>query len=611
MKTKIDDFLLSNEHILWLPNSAKISEFILKLCTEIVEKLDMKKDYIGTIEAIKNPKLASEFVKLAKKSKPQHEQQLLQALLKNYGYETLKNHELFENYKISEDGSYLEHKSSKPQIFFKYQPVGPSHLLNMVINKYIAQKNIFYLSVKEEDISLMEVIARDVLSNAPRVLNFFKTQPKLHEMFLVFTAEIVEFIKPELQLNIIKQLANIIKGEFKILSSFSAILVDTKQYDEVIKLLESELSDTENNILKESEEIIFCRHNLGEAYYNTGNFQLAKDQYLRILKTEPNEKEVIFKLFNIYLMYQELVDAKQLVEKAPEDLKILMEMSIDWTKISKGNLNLINQNNLPDNSKDTFQCFQYIAEYRSNPPKSISDYERLKAELIKISDNIGENPVLLFTTALYTLQYELAAQFSEKIPKSQITPYIAKIKPLLNLEEEFLGKISVEELITEYNLLQKEAIETINQVSSCLIVNKKYDLALRKVEEVLKHDSQNHDAIEIGLAAARLANNQEEIEKYSNLLYKKHEERLADNQIEDLEELSEQYDDPKKIHEYYQLKKDGYLFNAIKKIIPNIYSSWNIHKEGKIISSEAKHLGKYKGLECYGKISKKLYIAKV
>ena len=104
----------------------------------------------------------------------------------------------------------------------------------------------------------------------------------------------------------------------------------------------------------------------------------------------------------------------------------------------------------------------------------------------------------------------------------------------------------------------------------------------------------------------------------SKLSPEKQEEIIAsyspDNeQIENLEQLIDQYD-TKKIHQYYQLKKKHEFYLAIQKITHFNNNSWNIPKEGQtkidnqeVTKGTAKFLGKYRGFDCYGTISKKIY----
>ncbi|WP_341794626.1 hypothetical protein [Rickettsia endosymbiont of Rhinocyllus conicus] len=272
------------------------------------------------------------------------------------------------------------------------------------------------------------------------------------------------------------------------------VLLEFEKDEEIITLLEPKLLTIKNNVIPEEEGIIFCRFNLSLAYFNVGNLSLAEKQLLHFLKTEPDDKDALYNLFNIYLTQQKLDKAKDLTKISPKDLKILMEMSLDLAEISAIKLNSINQDELPATSKSQFRCFEYIAKFNSyNDSERDSNYENLKEELIEI-DKVIDYAVLSFTTAIYTKQYELAAQFAKKIPKNIITPYIEKTRFLLT-PVEYISEVHIEELRSKFDLSQEDAIDLVIQVSSCLVADEQYKLALEKIEEILLLEPQNYSAI--------------------------------------------------------------------------------------------------------------------
>ncbi|HJD62874.1 MAG TPA: hypothetical protein LFW14_04890 [Rickettsia endosymbiont of Degeeriella rufa] len=268
----------------------------------------------------------------------------------------------------------------------------------------------------------MEAVSVDIFKTGHIVLNLLNTidQEKYKTAFH-FIIEIVHFIKPEFQFDIIKQLADTIAEDLNFLATLTNVLLELEKDEEIITLLEPKLLTIKNNVIPEEEGIIFCRFNLSLAYFNVGNLSLAEKQLLHFLKTDPDDKDALYNLFNIYLIQQKLDKAKDLTKNSPKDLKILMEMSLDLAEISAIKLNSINQDELPATSKSQFRCFEYIAKFNSyNDSERESNYENLKEELIEI-DKVIDYAVLSFTTAIYTKQYELAAQFAKKIPKNIIT----------------------------------------------------------------------------------------------------------------------------------------------------------------------------------------------
>ncbi|MGX6960557.1 MAG: tetratricopeptide repeat protein, partial [Rickettsia endosymbiont of Pentastiridius leporinus] len=239
----------------------------------------------------------------------------------------------------------------------------------------------------EKNISLMEEVANDILKSVPIVLNLLKTQEQLDLKYLNFISEILLFVKPEFQPEIIMQLADI--RDLRILSSFSEILLNIKQYEKVITLLEPRILDINNDQEEESEVIYFCRYNLSLAYKGRGKLSLAEEQLLLILKNKPNDVDSIYSLVNVYIHNQKHEEAKNLIKNAPKDLKILMEMTLDLPSISESKLKDINLDNLPNNSKEQLLCFHFTAKYNSTPEK-ICNEENLKKELTEISKSIKD-----------------------------------------------------------------------------------------------------------------------------------------------------------------------------------------------------------------------------
>ncbi|WP_341788447.1 hypothetical protein [Rickettsia endosymbiont of Lasioglossum villosulum] len=596
MEGKINSFrLIQEKDFLCLPNQdnkaqifkSNLQNKFIELYKCMLKEIDFK-DYLRIIQNLNAPELALEFANLAITRIANKKNNLLKCLLENYPYEKLKNHKLFIDYEISEDGSYLEHKFSKSVIFFEYKSFSNSSCLqDKIFNNFLAKKSSFYLAAIEQNIQLMEAVSVDIFKTGHIVLNLLNTidQEKYKTAFH-FIIEIVHFIKPEFQFDIIKQLADTIAEDFNVLATLTNVLLEFEKDEEIITLLEPKLLTIKNNVIPEEEGIIFCRFNLSLAYFNVGNLSLAEKQLLHFLKTEPDDKDALYNLFNIYLTQQKLDKAKDLTKNSPKDLKILMEMSLDLAEISAIKLNSINQDELPATSKSQFRCFEYIAKFNSyNDSERDSNYENLKEELIEI-DKVIDYAVLSFTTAIYTKQYELAAQFAKKIPKNIITPYIEKTRFLLT-PVEYISEVHIEELRSKFDLSQEDAIDLVIQVSSCLVADEQYKLALEKIEEILLLEPQNYSAIEIGLSAAELINNQEKIQEYSVLLHEKYEKDF----INDIQNT----------HKYYRSIKELNLRHAINNTNSNV-SNWLI-KEGEINKNDAISLGKYKGLDCYGRIS--------
>lgn len=120
-----------------------------------ISKIKFKiENYLETIENIKDLKLALETANIASnRLSNRHKKLLLKCLLKNYNYEDLKSHKLFEDYTINQDKTAIIHKSYESEIEFKFEPISFQNPLDRITYKYNAQKNIFFIAVVEKKYS--------------------------------------------------------------------------------------------------------------------------------------------------------------------------------------------------------------------------------------------------------------------------------------------------------------------------------------------------------------------------------------------------------------------------------------------------------------------------
>ncbi|MCC8467261.1 MAG: MobA/MobL family protein [Rickettsia endosymbiont of Eriopis connexa] len=391
MKSKKSSINFSeNNHILWLP---LVGDIMLQGTTtyikDEVRKFKIEK-YLETIENVKDLKLALETANIASnRISNRHKRLLLKCLLKNYNYEDLKSHKLFEDYTINQDKTAIIHKSYESEIEFKFEPISFQNPLDRITYKYNAQKNIFFIAVVEKNIQIMEKIAKDLLNTAPVVSKLLKTTID-YPQYLQFLEHIVVFIKPEKQLEVIKNLINTITINLMNLAHFSGILSNAKEYEAVIIILESTLLNPQLPTLvsdgEEKEALYRCRTNLWSAYVNTKNLSSAEEQLLLMLKDKPNNSN-FYNLFTIYRLNGKFTEAENLIQNASNDIKTLAKMIVNFNEISQSNLNSINQNNLPDNCKGMLRIFQYMAKYNKYStaekicfalPREVSEEENIK-----------------------------------------------------------------------------------------------------------------------------------------------------------------------------------------------------------------------------------------
>lgn len=225
---------------------------------------------------------------------------------------------------------------------------------------------------------------------------------------------------------------------------------------------------------------------------------------------------------------------------------------------------------------------------------------------------------LAFSLAVCSKQFKTASDIFNKMPEHQINLYE---KALIKLRSYMEPNYT----LPQNNTLEPtEKAEVLNAVSTTLIADNETTLTSEKsekifqnVEDALQNHSCNENALEIGVVTALLNNNQEKVQEYaSNLSLEKQEEIIAsyscDNkQAENLEQLAFEYD-AEKIHQYYQRKKKHEFYLAIQKITHFNNNSWNIKEEQIKIDNQVREgtailLGKYRGFDCYGTISKKIY----
>ncbi|HJD55064.1 MAG TPA: hypothetical protein LFW21_00025, partial [Rickettsia endosymbiont of Pyrocoelia pectoralis] len=215
----------------------------------------------------------------------------------------------------------------------------------------------------------------------------------------------------------------------------------------------------------------------------------------------------------------------------------------------------------------------------------------------------------LFSTAMYTKQYDFAKEIIERIPAEEMSQskILSHFKILCQIEDN----PEASEFIIDQNKFQgAEAAEVINIANTALIAKGEFTSIPEKVENALKYDANNEETLEIGVAAALLNNNTVKAKEYLNQLNEEKQQEIAsnyskDNSAENIEELVEQYD-PKEIHAQYQRIKQQKLFEISQKIINNQNNSnWEINKQ-KVTKDDVTFIGKYKGLNCFAKIAEKI-----
>lgn len=276
----------------------------------------------------------------------------------------------------------------------------------------------------------------------------------------------------------------------------------------------------------------------------------------------------------------------------------------------------IKLDNLSSFCKTLYDGCEYMACYNKIPNKQVITKKqqlKLTEKLEHIIDSSNDT-LLAFSLAVCTKQYKISSNLLPTIPQHIINLYLklrSYIEPNYTLPEN-------------NSLNPAEKVEIFNGINTRLIadnrelVPEKAEKIFQNIDNALQNDPDNESTLEIGVVTALLNTNKEKLQKYADKLSQEKREEIITNysrdgkQTENLEQLFNGHD-AKKIHEYYQIKKKYELNLIVQKITSFNKNSWNIPIEGKIeIDNEvgegkAVLLGKYRGLDCYGTISKKIH----
>ncbi|MCC8369007.1 MAG: hypothetical protein LN573_02890 [Rickettsia endosymbiont of Oxypoda opaca] len=406
--------------------------------------------------------------------------------------------------------------------------------------------------------------------------------------------ELVVFLKEHLKENI--------NG----LSFASKILMDNQRYEEAIELLEPKLI----NITKSNHEIALCAYNLATSYKKIHNYEKAEKYLLDAFKELPNDEDVITQLFDIYLLAHRVEEAKNLLTNLlSENIRNFCMFSLSATKLNKEALKCIDKSKLSPFFSNAYKYYEYIAKYNdlsdTEKHKNASGLESQLKNIIKSTDN---NQYLALTTELYTQQKQIVLDVLKDIPAS-----FMKVYPNLWLLESIFNPAAVIKKYEnyDYNLLTKADLHCLNMAYSCLIAEGKNEVVSKNIQKALDSEHNDQNTVEIAFTSALLDNDKEKAKEYINQLNKETQEevisnyRSSDTQIDNLEQLIELYD-AKKIHEYYQAKKQQELL-LIKQDMLNVPAAcWKLSDGETVTTEDARFIGKYKGKNCYGIISEKL-----
>ncbi|MCC8462573.1 MAG: hypothetical protein LN546_05390 [Rickettsia endosymbiont of Ecitomorpha arachnoides] len=527
-------------------------------------------------------------------------QNIMQELFTHYKYKEFIDNKLLDRYAIKIiDANTYSYKIGQEICFCNFRPSKTNNL--SFIENTSSRINAICSAIKNNHNEIAEELIKEILKTADLNLSLFLRSNYPHYSENTETiAGLIILLEPKSQIHAFRILEKHYQKNFIVLLNFSNALLSESLFDEVIELLETKLANTNNET--SAENIGACYYNLGLAYNNKINYQLAKKYYLAALEYLPNDQETILELIKIHIECYELEDADNYINiLSSKDLKATLKMVSNLSSVSTKKLKVINKATLPKSLHSSILNLEYIAKFNEG---RFSNNDKITAfeKLLKTCHNDTE----LLSTAIHTKQFNFAKEIIKKIPDEALfqSKTLWKFKTLLQLKSDYQA------IIDKNNFQAAEAADLINISNTVLIANEEFSSVPEKVENALKYDPQNEETLEIGIAASLLNNNKEKAREYANQLTEEKQQEISanystDNKAENIEELIEQYD-AKEIHAHYQRVKQQKLFEVSQKITNNqIISSWNVNKQI-IKKDDVYSVGKYKGLNCFAKIAKEV-----
>ncbi|MEY4464077.1 MAG: hypothetical protein RLZZ81_1048 [Pseudomonadota bacterium] len=546
---------------------------------------------------------------------------LMHKLMSNYPYESYKNHELLKNYEIIQRPGFFEYILDGESIKWipdKIIPISPD-----MLTKIQMMSLAFQCTILNRHNETAKEILKYIITATNLYFNHFAKEFEQYTKYAEYLLPVLKLIEPESQLKIVQALVPYIKFSLDLSGKFSDLLIENKNFEDAKALLDESIFSLNNNT--EDQILALWYYRTGRAYEETGNYDISTKCYKHAFKLLPSHETIACHLWSNYRIQGEFDKAKDLIQYVPEGyIKYFLEMLTNPYEISYKNekLTSINKKTLTPFYSSLYDGCQYMAFYNKISNKQ-QITKKQQTKLTKKLDEIvnsSNNTSLAFSLALCTKQFKMASDLLNKMPEHQINLYE---KALIKLQSYMDPNYTLPQNNT---LNLNEKVEFLNAVNTSLIADNETKLTSEKserifqnVESALQNDSSNENTLEIGVVTALLNNNQEKVQEYASKLSQEKQEEiiasysLGNKQIESFEQLIAQYD-AKKIHQYYQLKKKHEFYLAIQKIIHFNNNSWNIPKEGQIkidnqavVEGTAIFLGQYRGFDCYGTISKKIY----
>ncbi|HJD65508.1 MAG TPA: hypothetical protein LFV91_00145 [Rickettsia endosymbiont of Bembidion nr. Transversale] len=556
---------------------------------------------------------------------------VLKSLFNNYEYKNIQEHkalrEVLRKYhpeqKSNGDITFLVNNAIYTEKFSKSVKTEVDNSIESIFSQLEIMKMALECSIENNHYEVAEKLFTDIFSNARTNLDSIFSQQEYvnHKKYTTILFDLVnKFMSVEYQIKTIIDLTSHLKHYFNITAESTDILINNKHSNEAEELLTAALYNITIDDKPKNQDIGWCYYKLGYLNHRNGQREYAVECYKNALDKLPaTDKYIIqtinYNLWGIYSYYDADNNIEALLNQMPESsLKDLLKLGRNLTNITTSQLDNINRSDLQPEHTQMFDLYKYSAKYNA---LSIDQKSSKKTRFTKdlntiIKKNSDIDKLLALSVAIYTEQFDIARNILNTVPENEIE----KCKKLnLSLLRSYLDPDSI--IYDADELKKEEKVEVLNAANTSLMAEDKSELVsknvqkvLQNVEKVLEFHPQNEETLEIGINAALLNNDLEKAKEYANQLSKEKQEEIfiGDSEeapeIDYLDRLLAQYD-AKKIHQYYQDKKEQQL-HILSQKITHYTTSWNIPGKGQIKSTEATYIGKYKGQDCYSIIDDKV-----
>ncbi|WP_341791799.1 hypothetical protein [Rickettsia endosymbiont of Gonocerus acuteangulatus] len=374
---------------------------------------------------------------------------------------------------------------------------------------------------------------------------------------------VIKLIEPKSQLLIIHVLVPYIQSNLDLSDQFVDLLTENRNFAAAKDLLEASIWSLDTNT--KDQTLAQWYYRVGRIYKETGDYKISTKCYKYASKLLSNHESIIFSLWSNYRIQGKFNKAQNLLEQiSVSDVKSILEMLANPYEISYKSEKFISikVDGLSSFYKTLYNGCEYMAFYNQIPNKQAITNKKqseLTKKLQEILDS-SNNTLLAFSLAISTKQYKISSKLLHDISQHTINLYD---KALLKLH----SYIDPNYILPENNTLNPaEKVEVLNAINTSLIADNK-ELVPEKVEKIfqnidnaLQNDSHNEDTLEMGVVTALLNTNKEKLQKYADKLSQEKQKEIITNysndnkQTENLEQLINGHD-AKKIHQYYQIKK--------------------------------------------------------